>query len=109
MKCISKQMFKKKAVVTVGRGDWAVEVPRPPQHATHARMVLHNDFDHKGRPKMATLPIQDFGCFKGVAGDFYYLRMDNKKKISQEWEKDFWHWDGRAVKGIEELRDKKLS
>ena len=102
-------MFKKKAVVIVGRNDWAVEVPRPPKHATHARMVLHDDLDHKGRPKMATLPIQDFGCFKGVAGDFYYLRMDNKKKITQEWDKDFWNWDGRQVVGIEKLRDKTIS
>lgn len=102
-------MFKKKAVITVGRNDWAVEVPRPPKHATHARMVLHDEYDHKGRPKTATLPIDDFGCFKGVSGDFYYLRMDNKRKIVQEWDKDFWHWNGRQVEGIEELRDKTIS
>ena len=109
MKCISKRMFKKKAVVTVGRNDWAVEVPRPPKHATHARMVLHDEYDHKGRPKVATLPIEDFGCFKGVSGDFYYLRMDKKRKVVQEWNKDSWYWNGRQVEGIEELRDKTIS
>jgi hypothetical protein len=109
MKCISNRMFKKKAVVIVGRNHWAVEVPRPPKFATHARMVFHDDLDHKGRPKVATLLIQDFGCFKGVAGDFHYLRMDNKKKIMQEWDKDFWNWDGRQVVGIDKLRDKTIS
>ena len=95
--------FKKKPVVKVGTRDWEVLVPRPPNHATHARMVLHDDFDHKGRPKTATLPIRDFGCFKGVSGDFYYIRMDNRHKITKEWDKDFWYWDGRQVVGIEEL------
>ena len=101
--------FKKKPVVKVGKGDWMVEVPRPPKFATHARMMASDPSSSNRTPKQVTLPIQDFGCFKGVAGDFYYLRMDKKKKISQEWEKDFWHWDGRAVKGIEELRGKELS
>ena len=96
--------FQKKPTRVVGRGDWAVEVPRPPQHATHARMVFVNDLNDKGRPKEATLPIQDFGCFKGVAGDFYYLRMNNSKKILQEWDKEHWYWDGRTVLGIEELK-----
>jgi len=96
--------FQKKPTRVVGRGDWAVEVPRPPQHATHARMVFVNDLNDKGRPKVATLPIDDFGCFKGVSGDFHYLRMDNKRKITKEWEKDFWHWDGYKVVGIEKLK-----
>lgn len=91
---------KSKPVVTVGTKEWKVDIPRPPKRATHARMVIHDDFDHKGRPKEATLPIQDFGCFKGVCGDFYYLRMDNKRKIVEKWEKDFWHWDGREVIGL---------
>ena len=95
--------FKPKPVVTVGRNDWAVEVPRPPKHATHARMVMQDELDQKGRPKTATLPIQDFGCFKGVSGDFYYLRMDNAKKVKEEWEKDSWYWDGNKVVGIESL------
>tara|TARA_R110000751_G_scaffold16321_1_gene51736 strand:+ start:3422 stop:3718 length:297 start_codon:yes stop_codon:yes gene_type:complete len=95
--------FKPKPVVTVGRNGWAVEVPRPPKHATHARMVMLDELDQKGRPKTATLPIQDFGCFKGVSGDFYYLRMDKAKKIKEEWEKDSWHWDGNKVVGIESL------
>tara|TARA_Y100001973_G_C5205552_1_gene341252 strand:+ start:2974 stop:3279 length:306 start_codon:yes stop_codon:yes gene_type:complete len=95
--------FKKKAVVKVGTKDWEVLVPRPPNHATHARLVLHDEYDEKGRPKMATLPIQDFGCFKGVSGDFYYLRMDNKRKIIKEWNKDSWYWNGYEVDGIDEL------
>ena len=96
--------FKKKPTRIVGRGDWAVEVPRPPQHATHARMLFVDDLDDKGRPKTATLPIEDFGCFKGVSGDFYYLRMDNKRKIVKEWDKKNWFWDGYKVANIEELR-----
>ena len=96
--------FQKKPTKVVGRGDWAVEVPRPPQHATHARMTLVSDFKDNGKPKVATLPIADFGCFKGVAGDFYYLRMDNRRKITQEWKKDFWHWDGYKVVDIEKLK-----
>ena len=45
---------KANPVVTVGTKDWKVDIPRPPKHATHARMVLRDDFDHKGRPKAAT-------------------------------------------------------
>ena len=93
---------KANPVVTVGTKDWRVDIPRPPKHATHARMVLHDDFDHKGRPKVATQRIEDCGCFKGVAGDFYYLRMDNNRKISEEWEKDSWYWNGREVVGLPE-------
>ena len=96
--------FKKKPVVIVGRGDWTVEVPRPPKHATHARMMASDPFSSDPTPKEVTLPIQDFGCFKGVSGDFHYLRMDNKRKIKQEWDKDFWFWDGFKVAKIEELR-----
>tara|TARA_R100000329_G_scaffold141230_1_gene123921 strand:- start:259 stop:558 length:300 start_codon:yes stop_codon:yes gene_type:complete len=84
-------------VVTVGTKDWEVTIPRPPKAATHARLVLHEEFDHKGRPKVATQPINDFGCFKGVSGDFYYLRMDKKGKVSQEWESESWYWNGREV------------
>ncbi len=35
--------FQKKPVVTVGRADWAVDIPRPPKHATHARLTCLND------------------------------------------------------------------
>lgn len=90
-------------IITVGTRDWEVTIPRPPKRATHARMIVHNDMDGKGKPKSATLPIQDFGCFKGVYGDFYYLRMDNKRKIVEEWEKDVWHWDGLQVRNLPEL------
>ena len=94
--------FKAKPVVTVGKNDWAVRVPRPPKHATHARLTLRDDYTENGKAKQSTLPIQDFGCFKGVSGDFYYLRMDKKRKIVQQWEKDFWHWNGYEVEGLPE-------
>jgi hypothetical protein len=95
--------FKKKSVVKVGTKEWEVLVPRPPNHATHARMMAFDPFSSDPTPKQVTLPIQDFGCFKGVSGDFYYLRMNNKRKILQEWDKDSWYWDGYRVVGIEEL------
>ena len=81
--------FKKKPVVTVGTKDWAVCVPRPPKHATHARMTCVDPLTPNASPKVATLPIQDFGCFKGVS------EYDNS-----------WYWDGYKVEGIEKLIDK---
>ena len=96
---------KAKPVVVVGHGDWAVEVPRPPKFATHARLTLEGEFKENGDNKVATLPIRDFGGFKGVRGDFYYLRMDNKRKITQEWGKNSWYWDGSSVEGIEKLKN----
>jgi len=96
--------FKKKPVVTVGRGDWAVEVPRPPNHATHARLTCFNQTYDNGTPKVATLPIQDFGAFMGVSGNFSYIRMNNKRKVLEEY-KGEWYWDGREVEGIEELKE----
>ena len=94
--------FTKKPTRVVGRGDWAVAVPRPPTHATHARMTLFNEVDYKGKPKMATLPLDDFGCFKGVAGEFQYIRMNNTMKILEEYD-GTWGWNGRSVIGIENL------
>ena len=96
--------FPKKPVVTVGRNDWAVEVPRPPKFATHARMTLPDHLKDNGKPKVATQLIQDFGCFKGVSGDFQYIRMNNKGKILEEYDGE-WHWDGYKVEGIEDLRN----
>ncbi len=96
--------FKAKPVVTVGKNDWAVRVPRPPKHATHARLTLRDEHTENGKAKQSTLPIQDFGCFKGVAGTFSYLRMDNKGKISQEYDGQ-WQWDGWEVEGIKELEN----
>ena len=93
--------FQPKPTKVVGRGDWAVEVPRPPKHATHARMTFVNDLKENGKPKVATLPIQDFGCFKGVAGDFIYIRQDNRGKVSEEY-KGQWSWNGCQVEGIED-------
>ena len=90
---------KTKPVVTVGTKEWQVDIPRPPKRATHARIVLHNEVDHKGSPKEATLPIQDFGCFKGVSGDFSYLRLDRNRKIVEEWD-EYWHWSGFKVENL---------
>jgi hypothetical protein len=96
--------FKAKPVVKVGKGDWQVEVPRPPKHATHARMTCVDPFSSDKSPKVATLPIQDFGCFRGVSGDFCYIRMNKSRKILEEYNGE-WFWNGRAVEGIENLKD----
>jgi hypothetical protein len=95
-------MFKAKPYVKVGKGGWTVIVPRPPKHATHAVLTMHNDLKENGSPKTATLPIQDFGCFKGVSGSFHYIRMDKKRKVHEEY-KDTWKWDGKEVEGMEQL------
>ena len=94
---------KAKPVVTVGHGDWAVEIPRPPKFATHSRMTLEDEFKVNGDNKTATLPIRDFGCFKGVCGDFSYIRMNNSRKILEEYNGE-WFWDGCAVEGLEKLK-----
>ena len=44
------------------------------------------------------------GALKGVSGDFYYLRMDKKGKVSQEWEGDSWYWNGREVENLPKRR-----
>jgi hypothetical protein len=95
--------FQKKPVIKLGNKDWEVMVPRPPTHATHARITLRDELKDNGQPKQATLPLQDFGCFRGVAGDFHYLRMDRKGKIAQEWDDTTWFWNGYQVSGIEDL------
>ena len=94
--------FKKKPTITVGRNDWAVEIPRPPNHATHAVLTCLNDLNDKGKPKVATVQIQDMGAFKGVRGTFHYIRMNNSRKLLETY-KDTWEWDGRKVMGIEKL------
>jgi hypothetical protein len=95
-------MFKAKPYKKVGRGEWQVIVPRPPKHATHVRMMAFDPTTHNFNPKLVTLTIEDFGAFKGVCGDFHYIRMDKKGKIHEEY-KDSWYWDGQKVKGIEKL------
>ena len=95
--------FKSKPTAIVGRADWAVEVPKPPKHATHARMMASDPSASDPTPKQVTLPIQDFGCFKGVSGDFSYVRMNNQRKIQEEYEGS-WYWDGSQVVGIEDLK-----
>jgi hypothetical protein len=99
-----KMPFPKKPVVTVGRNDWAVEVPRPPKFATHAVLTMDTEFKDNGKPKTSTLPIEDFGCFKGVSGSFYYVRMDSRRVLKETY-KGTWYWDGYKVEGIEDLRN----
>ena len=67
--------FQPKPVVTVGSKDWAVDIPRPPKNATHARLICASDTYENGSPKTATLPLQDFGCFQGVSGNNYLVRQ----------------------------------
>jgi len=95
-------MFKAKPYVKVGTGECIAIIPRPPKYATHAVLTMHNDLKENGKPKTATLPIQDFGCFKGVSGSFHYIRMDNRRKVHEEY-KESWKWNGREVEGIEQL------
>jgi hypothetical protein len=94
--------FKRKPVVTVGAGDWKVEVPNPPKHATHARLVCENQTFESGKPKSAVLPLADFKCFQGVIGWFQYIRMDKKKKIIEEYD-GTWYWNGIEVEGLDLL------
>ena len=95
--------FKKKPVITVGRNDWAVEIPRPPNHSTHARMMASDPFSSDPTPRQVTLPIKDFGCFKGVYGTFHYIRMNNSRKVLETY-KGTWEWDGYKVVGIDGLK-----
>ena len=94
--------FKPKPVVTVGRGDWAVEVPRPPKFATHVVLTMDTEFKDNGKPKHSTQRIDDFGAFKGVSGTFSYLRMDNRGRVHEN-HKESWYWDGKSVDGIEDI------
>jgi hypothetical protein len=97
--------FKKKSTKVVGVKGWEVEIPTPPKHATHARISCLNDIRDNGESKTATVPIRDFGVFRGVRGKFSYLRMDNKGKVHEEFQA-VWEWDGKEVVGIEKMRDK---
>ena len=94
--------FKKKPTITVGRNDWAVEIPRPPQFATHAVLTCLSCSYDNGKPKLATVRIEDMGAFKGVRGTFHYIRMNNKSKLLEKYEGS-WEWDGYNVLGIENL------
>jgi hypothetical protein len=94
--------FKKKPTVLVGSKDWRVEIPRPPNHATHAVLTCFNQTYDNGKPKTATQPIQDFGCFRGVSGDFSFIRMNNRRKVLEEYQ-GTWYWDGKKVDGIEKI------
>jgi hypothetical protein len=94
--------FKQKPYIKVGNKDWETFIPRPPKDATHARMICKDPFRLDESPKSATLPLQDFGCFRGVSGTFSYIRMDHKRKVVKEYPETY-YWDGRDVEGIEEL------
>ena len=94
--------FKPKPTKVVGRGDWAVEVPRPPKFATHVVLTMDTEIKDNGKPKQSTQRIEDFGAFMGVSGTFSYIRMDNRSRVHEKY-KGSWYWDGRNVKGIEKL------
>ena len=96
--------FKKKPYLKVGVKDWQVIIPRPPSHATHAVLTIRDDLKENGSPKTATLPLQDFGCFRGVKGDFKYIRMDKKGVVHEEY-KGTWFWNGYQVEGIDKLME----
>lgn len=93
--------FKGKPYIKVGKPK-NVFIPRPPKYATHARMMCTDPLACQDTPKVATLPIKDFDCFKGVTGDFSYVRMDNKRKVKEEYE-GTWYWDGYRVPEIQEM------
>ena len=95
--------FKAKPYIKVGNPK-NVFIPRPPKFATHACMTCFNQTYDNGKPKTATLPIRDFDCFKGVSGDFSYIRMDKKRKITKEFE-GTWYWDGKVVPEIQGMID----
>ena len=92
--------FQKKPYIKAGRGDWEVVIPRPPKFATHARMRCVDPLSPDSTPKYATLPINDFGCFKGVYGEFSYIRMNNSRKVLEEYN-GTWEWDGHKVLGVD--------
>ena len=97
--------FKPKPTVRVGRGDWEVEIPRPPQKATHAILTLIDHFTEKGEPKKAMVKLEDFGTLKGVAGSFHYVRVCKTKarKILEEYPVKH-SWNGREVEASLPLR-----
>ena len=96
--------FKAKPYVKVGKKDWEVTIPRPPKYATHAVLTCYNQTYDNGSPKTATALIQDFGVFKGVSGDFHYVRMDNKRNLKESYDEQ-WYWDGKTVPEISSLID----
>ena len=95
--------FKAKPYIKVGKPK-NVFIPRPPKHATHARMSCIDPTMGDPTPKVATLPICDFDCFKGVSGDFHYIRMDKKRKVHEKY-KGTWYWDGYKVPEIQGVID----
>ena len=91
--------FKPKPYIEVGTKDWRVTIPRPPKNATHARLECRDYCYDNGNPKFAIVPIKDFACFRGVVGNFNYIRKDQKGKIHKEYEQ-VWFWNGQEVEGI---------
>tara|TARA_Y100000593_G_C4210658_1_gene286650 strand:+ start:243 stop:524 length:282 start_codon:yes stop_codon:yes gene_type:complete len=90
--------FKPKATLTIGK-EKKIIIPRPPNHSTHVYLQVGN--------RKAVVPIKDFDVLWGVSGWFHYLRQDNKGKITQEHD-DEWYWNGYNVEGIENLLEKKV-
>lgn len=102
MKTVTKDLFKPKPYIKIGKTNAIIYIPKPPKHATHAVLTCQNQLTQNGEPKKAILPIRDFDCFRGVSGDFSYIRMDNKRNIKEEYEGK-WFWDGFSVPEIKEL------
>ena len=88
--------FKPKSTKVVGRGDWAVEVPTPPKHATHVVLTTYPELKGNGKPKRSTQRIDDFGAFTGVSGAFSYIRMDNRGKVHERFPESY-SWTGKEV------------
>ena len=95
--------FKPKSTMTVGK-DKKIIIPRPPNHSTH----VHLRVEENGKKMKAIVPIKDFEVLWGQDGWIHYLRQDNKGKVSQEHDKE-WYWNGYEVEGIEDLKKKMLT
>lgn len=95
----SKQKFTR----VVGTKGWKIEIPTPPKRATHARLICFDDTCCDGSPKKIILEIDDFACFRGVVGDFRFLKLDKARKVLEEFDGE-WTWNGSQVVGIEKLR-----
>lgn len=92
--------FKKKPYLRVGNLNSPIFIPRPPSRATHVHLECVDE--RTGAKQRATLPIRDFDCLDGTAGEFHYLRMDKSRKVIEKYP-DKYQWDGKKVEGIEDL------
>jgi hypothetical protein len=82
--------FKKKPYRKVGD----IYLPRPPMGATH--ILFRSD-----KKQRATVAIKDVDTLLGSVGTIKYLKLNNKNRLIQTYEKEY-RWDGH---GVEELKD----